>query len=233
MFHPISNAELRLVPGHWSFAVERQTDIARHWQKAVADNPALWNGRVLMAREPRWDGDVLRAQMVETDFAAFLAWRDWEYPDRSVFNIFGSTLILSREGAVILGRMAADTASAGVYDMPGGALDLSDVRAGGEVDIFASAARELEEETGLTVAEGVHERDFAVIDGQLISVNRVMRFDFLAKELVATIKQRLATMRVAEFDDIIAIEHTRELQDLQVKSYSRHSVTRILDMPSG
>ena len=40
-------------------------------------------------RNPVFDGDRFSADYFETDFASFLAWRDWGFPDKNVFNGFG------------------------------------------------------------------------------------------------------------------------------------------------
>lgn len=228
MKHVISSVDLNLVAGEWPFAVARREEIERHWADAVARNPALWNGRILIARNPSITECILHAEMLETDFASFLAWRDWDFPDTSAYNIFGSALVLSRQGAVILGRMAEHTASPGVVDMPGGSLDLSDLRENGVVDLFGSAARELEEETGLLMEEGQEGDSFGVFDGQLISVNRVVRYELNTEALVARIKERLAGRPDCEFDEIIAVTEIAALDVMRVKSYALQSVAQIL-----
>ena len=98
---------------------------------------------------PVFTGDRLRASYFETDFASFLAWRDWGFPDRDVFNGFGMGALRCSDGAFLLGEMADHTANAGRIYFPAGTPDLDDVKLGA-VDIAGSIAREIEEETGLT-----------------------------------------------------------------------------------
>ena len=63
------------------------------------------------------------ASYFETDFAAFLAWRDWGFPDESVFNGFGMGALRCTDGAYVLGEMGAHTANAGRIYFPSGTPD--------------------------------------------------------------------------------------------------------------
>ena len=88
----------------------------------------------------------------ETDFASFLAWRDWGFPDSDVFNGFGMGALRCADGAFVMGEMGHHTANAGRIYFPSGTPDLDDL-SGDTVDIAGSVAREVEEETGLTPAD--------------------------------------------------------------------------------
>ena len=112
----------------------------------------MWNGRVLLGRNPVFSGDRFSASYFETDFASFLAWRDWGFPDPSVFNGFGMGALRCADGAFVLGEMGQHTSNAGRIYFPSGTPDLDDIR-DGTVDISGSVARELEEETGLAPGE--------------------------------------------------------------------------------
>ena len=112
----------------------------------------MWNGRVLLGRNPVFAGARLSASYFETDFASFLAWRDWGFPDKDVFNGFGMGALRCADGAFVLGEMGQHTSNAGRIYFPSGTPDLDDIR-DGAVDISGSVARELEEETGLAPDE--------------------------------------------------------------------------------
>ncbi len=152
--------DFRLSAGAWDFARERAAEIAAHWRQRVADQPKLFNGRVLMlgphAIERRGHLRVLAGDFVETDFAAFLAWREFGSPASSACNGFSMAALQGADGAFLLGEMAPHTASAGAIYFPAGTPDRQDV-AGDVVDLEASARRELFEETGLRA----HEADIA------------------------------------------------------------------------
>ena len=65
-------------------AVRRRRGARRstaHFADKQREKPAMWNGRVLLGRNPVFAGDRFSASYFETDFASFLAWRDWGFPD--------------------------------------------------------------------------------------------------------------------------------------------------------
>ena len=95
---------------------------------------------------------VLRGDYFETDFADFLAWRDFGFPGESVCNGFSMAALQGSDGAFLLGEMAAHTANAGAIYFAAGTPDRQDVF-GERVDLAASVTRELEEETGVSAAE--------------------------------------------------------------------------------
>src|SRR5262245_47287549 len=148
----IKQLDLSVTPEPWAFAEQHGAEIEAHFAKVREVKPAVWNGRVLLCRNPRTEDGVYRADYFETDFASFLAWRDWGFPDKSVFNSFGAGALRSADGAFVLGRMNAHTANAGRIYFPAGTPDPNDV-VEGRVDLAASGVREVEEEIGLTSSD--------------------------------------------------------------------------------
>src|SRR6202046_3978016 len=148
VIHRVARLDLSVEPWSWPFANEQRADIETHFALKCREKPQLWNGRVLLGRHPEFAGDCLRAGYFETDFASFLAWRDWGLPDQSVFNGFGMGALRCSDGAFVLGEMAGHTANAGRIYFPAGTPDPDDIR-DGAVDIAGSVVRELAEETGL------------------------------------------------------------------------------------
>ena len=123
----------------------------------------------------------------ETDFASFLAWRDWGFPDQSVRNAFPQAALLSADGAFLLGVMGGHTANAGRVYFPSGTPDLNDVE-GDRVDVAGSLVRELREETGLDASDLTIQPGWtAVFEGPLIALFRVVR----STEPAATLRQRI------------------------------------------
>ena len=60
-------------------AAPRSTRISR---RCGGTSPQLWNGRMLLLRRAcDRPARVLRGSFFETDFASFVAWRDWGFPD--------------------------------------------------------------------------------------------------------------------------------------------------------
>jgi len=150
--HRVTTLDLPVRPWPWPFAAERRAEIDAHFAVKQSEKPKIWNGRILIGRNPVFTTERFCADYFETDFASFLAWRDLGFPDQSVFNGFGMGALRSRDGAFLLGEMGEHTANAGRIYFPSGTPDLADVR-DGAVDIAGSVAREVEEETGLTPAD--------------------------------------------------------------------------------
>jgi len=148
----IDALDLAFAPRPWPFAEAEAERIADHWRARISAKPQLFNGRTLLLGRHAIDADqrgvTLRGEYFETDYAAFLAWRDFGFPDQTVANAFSMAALVSADGAFLLGEMAAHTANAGATYFPAGTPDPNDVF-DGKVDLAASALRELEEETGI------------------------------------------------------------------------------------
>jgi 8-oxo-dGTP pyrophosphatase MutT (NUDIX family) len=145
----LDGVEIALAPDAWNFAVKRRAEIDRHFAERRRAQPALWNGKVVLLRGCTTDSGVLRGNCFETDFASFLAWRDWDFPDRGVFNVFAAAALRAADGAYLLGEMAPSTANAGMLTFPCGTPEPADVGADGMLDLVANLRRELAEETGI------------------------------------------------------------------------------------
>ena len=134
---------------------------------------------------------ALKARFVTTDYASFVAWRDWGWPDQTVRNCFGSAVILSRDGALIFGRMGAHTLNAGQSYPPGGSLEPADIGADGRVDVIGSLRRELREETGLEPEEARAGDCLAIFDGPRLSIAQAFHYDLTAAEIAMRIRRHI------------------------------------------
>lgn len=200
-----------MTPWRWPFADARRLDIDAHFARLQRTTPQLWNGRILLGRDPRFTDDTFRAEYFETDFASFLAWRDWGFPDASVFNGFGMGALRSRDGAYVLGEMAAHTANAGKIYFPAGTPDLDDVR-DGTVDIAGSVTREVAEETGLTGADYRVADDWdCVVAGPLIALMRGLQADLDGEALRQRIEANLAKQSTPELAAIHLMRCKRDI----------------------
>jgi 8-oxo-dGTP pyrophosphatase MutT (NUDIX family) len=208
--HAMTRLDLTVGPWPWAFSQARRADIAAHFAVQQRDKP-IWNGRVLLARNPDFDGDRFSADYFETNFADFLAWRDWGFPDASVFNGFGMGALRGSDGVFVLGEMGAHTANAGRIYFPSGTPDLDDVR-DGAVDIAGSVAREVEEETGLTPADYTAAAHWdCVVTGPSIAMIRILDVEMTGEALRARIEANLARQTEPE---LCAIHLVRGVSDL-------------------
>ncbi len=169
---PISRLDLRLADGGWDFAEARRHGIAEHWRRVTAEKPFLWNGDVLLCNQAEVVDDVFAARFVKTDYASFVAWRDWGVPDRSVSSCFGVAAVFSSDQALLIGVMGPWTLNAGKAYPPSGSLESRDVRADGTVDLLGSMATELREETGLDLAQSEAGEMVVIFEGPRIAVAR-------------------------------------------------------------
>ncbi len=186
----------------WDFARERELEIAAHWRGLVAARPRMFNGRVLLSHRDaiiREGGTrLLRAASFETDFAAFVAWRDFGFPDPGVRNIFSMAALRGSDGGFILGEMGAHTANAGLVYFPAGTPDPGDVR-GGMLDLGSSVLRELGEETGLAPHEVTLDPGWLIVDaGPRLACMKIVNIDIPAREAAREIEARVARQDDAE-----------------------------------
>jgi 8-oxo-dGTP pyrophosphatase MutT (NUDIX family) len=209
--HRVTRLDLKVGAFRWPFAEQRRADIEAHFAGKQRDKPQIWNGRVLLARQPRFGGESFSAEYFETDFASFLAWRDWGFPDPSVFNGFGMGALRCADGAFVLGEMGSHTSTAGRIYFPSGTPDLDDV-SNGAVDISGSVARELEEETGLAPGEYRSEPDWhCVYSGPTMAMIRILHVDLPGDALRARIEANLARQSLPELSAIHLVRGTGDL----------------------
>ena len=145
---PIDRLAFAFEPRRWPFAEARRAEIDAHFAARRAQRPQIWNGRVVLASHYRIADRSLAGACFETDFASFLAWRDWGFPDADAVNVFAMGALRSRDGAFLLGVMGPHTANAGRIYFPAGTPEPDDV-ADGALDLAGNVAREVAEETGL------------------------------------------------------------------------------------
>jgi 8-oxo-dGTP pyrophosphatase MutT (NUDIX family) len=190
--HRVTTLALTVAPWRWPFAQARRAEIDAYYARARREKPRLWNGRVLLGRQPTFEGSRLSASYFETDFASLLAWRDWGFPDRAAFNGFGMGALRCADGAFVLGEMSSHTANAGRIYFPAGTPDPDDV-SDGMLDLAASVARETEEETGLKPADYRAAPYWdCVVTGATIAMIRTLHVDMAGEALRASIEANLS-----------------------------------------
>ena len=201
VFH-VDRLELNFTPKPWAFAVERRAEIDALFKDMQRAKPALYNGRVLLAHRHAIENGVIRGDYLETDYASFVAWSRWGWPEAGVRDLFSAAAILSADGAWLPGVMAPHTFNAGHIYFPCGTPDRNDI-VGGKVDLDLSLQRELKEETGLDVAEFTAEPGWtAVVDGGLIVQIKLLRSADSAEALRARMLGHLGRETQPELCDI-------------------------------
>lgn len=228
----IRRLDLAFEPWDWPFARERQAEIAAHFAR-IQETRAVWNGRVLLLRDPHQEGDLFRARYFEVDYAAFLAWIHWGCPDRDVFNGFGMGALCGSDGAFLLGEMAPHTATAGRIYFPAGTPDRSDLH-GGQVDMAFSVAREVEEEVGLAPGDYRAADDWTCVrTEQWIAFMRQLDVDVPAAELQARIDRWLATQERPELSAIHLVRGPDDFKPEMPRFITAFLTARLAQATSG
>jgi len=213
---------MKVVAEPWPFADRNAAAIDAYWSARLAENPNFFNGVVHMLHGASIASDVLSGSLARTDFKSYLYWRETGHRDDSVRDAFGSALLRSAEGHVILGKQRPGNINSGQVYLPGGFIDTRDVAADGMVDIEASILRELKEETGVAAAElqrvpGV----LATCAGPIISIAAEFRSLLPAEELQKRIRDHIAAEADPELEDAVIVRSRSELPDLALVLYAR------------
>lgn len=199
---PIDHLTFAFEPRCWPFAAARRAEIDAHFAERRAERPQIWNGRVVLASRYDIAGRSLAGRCFETDFASFLAWRDWGFPDANAVNVFAMGALRGSDGAFLLGVMGGHTANAGRVYFPAGTPEPDDV-ADGELDLAGNIVREVDEETGLTPADYVAAPGWhAVPTGPRLALMKVLDADGTAVDLQRRIREHIARDRNPELADI-------------------------------
>jgi hypothetical protein len=220
--------DCRYEPQIWAFATQNRSAIAAHWEALVADKPALFNGRVLLLHRWSIDGPVFRGAYLDTDYASFLAFRDFGFPEKDKRNCFAMAALRSREGHFLLGEMGAHTANAGLVYFAAGTPDLSDV-VDGRVDLERGVMRELKEETGLGPREVTVEPGWTVVMlGPRIALMRTIRSLLASADLKDRIEAFLAREPLPELARMHVVACLRDVLDERVppiqRAYLEHAL---------
>jgi 8-oxo-dGTP pyrophosphatase MutT (NUDIX family) len=214
-----SRTDCILEPGRWAWEQENADLIARHWQELTARSPALFDGEVLVLREGGVENGVFRGSYRRTRYSAFLTARDHGYPDGTSRNAFSMGALRSRDGAFLLGVMGAHTANPGKIYFAAGTPDPTDV-VDGVVDLSGSAAREIEEETGLTPAELDFADDWTVVTfGPRIALMRKVLIDLPAERAKALIERNIAAQADPELAGIHIVRGEADLDHARMPDF--------------
>jgi 8-oxo-dGTP pyrophosphatase MutT (NUDIX family) len=210
---PLSRLDLRFEPARWPFADEHRAAIGAHFATLRAARPQIWNGRVLLLRRGDIADGVLSGAYSEVDFASFIAWRDWGFPDTSARNCFPMAALRSTDGAFLLGVMGGHTANAGRIYFASGTPDPADV-IGDSVDLDQCVMRELAEETGLSKPDVQAEPGWTAVPvGQRLALMKSVEASISADALAGRIRAFLSSEEQPELADIHIVRTLSDLRD--------------------
>jgi hypothetical protein len=146
---PVDAVDVRLDPAPHPLALEHADEIEANWQREKAANPAFFDGTMVLPSALAYRDRQLAGVCHEIRFATFLYWRKHRNFGRAE-HYYAHAALVTADNALLAIRMGAHTASPrGVY-FAAGSFEAMDFR-GGRVDIDFNMARELGEETGLSL----------------------------------------------------------------------------------
>jgi ADP-ribose pyrophosphatase YjhB (NUDIX family) len=225
----VTGVVLRTSDRHWDYARTHAVAIDEGWLRASTDNPNFFNGVIHLIDEMEITGGLLQARLLRTDFKSYLHWREAGFPQSGVRDGFGSALILSSDGAILLGRQREGNVNGGLAYLPGGFIDARDVDAEGHIDIAASIARELAEETGLGAAGVTALPGFIVTQtGAHVSIAVTYRATETAEALKTRIEKFIAADSASELTEMVVIRCIKDLDGLAMPAYARVLLTSLL-----
>jgi len=208
---PITSVVVRIDGAPLAYEQQNTAQIAAHWSRETAANPALFNGPFFMAEKAGITGRMFEARYHRTRFATMLHWKA-DTSQMKPWHIFGVGVIVSGDNKLIAGRMAPSTSAAGRIYFPAGSFDEDDV-SGDHIDVDGNMQREVEEETGIRLAQAAR-RDEAmhlVLINRSIALFRRHYFKASTAELLERIHAHIASENDPELDDVTAIAAPGEM----------------------
>ena len=203
----LSNAQAILVKGQHPFEVENHDAIAVTWQRLQAENPAVYNGRTVLAESWCVHEGVFRAVCREVNYATLLHWlkgsrgNSWAVP----LHFYAAPAIISGDSKALMGRMAAHTANAGRIYFPSGSMEREDFT-DGMADFAGNMRREVLEETGIDLADAKAGEEYLLWQGRgVAALIREYRFEEAAETLRLKMLEFCRSEKSdGELDDILA-----------------------------
>ena len=224
----VARCALHVSPEAWPFAVRHADDIAAHWEKSHSDSPKLYDGVLHLLRTCTFEQNAFTATLLRADFKSFLYWRTLGYPDAGVRDGFGSAVIRSAEGHVLLGRQTAGNINEGLAYPPGGFIDERDA-CDGVVDIDAGTARELREETGMKPDDFVRAPGYVVTtSGPHVSIAVEWRSALPSEALKAHILDCVRGQPEPELADVVIVRSRREIDARTMPGYATVLLSALL-----
>jgi 8-oxo-dGTP pyrophosphatase MutT (NUDIX family) len=199
----LDRVEISTEPWRWDFAIAQRDQIRRYFADRKRKQPVLWNGEVLLMHRYTISNRVLRGWCFSTEFANFLAWRDWNYPDPAIRDFFAAAGLRSIEGAYLVAEMGVHTSHAGLCYFPCGTPEPADLDKNGVLDLVVNLQRELREETGIELQQLDAEPGWTLVhDRGIFALIKRLTARQSADQLRSRILSHLASERLPELHDV-------------------------------
>jgi 8-oxo-dGTP pyrophosphatase MutT (NUDIX family) len=200
----ISRSQFSRLDGDHPLLVENRPAIRENWEREIAANPALFDGRMVLQHRLKLSQEGIASEAYAVPFSTFMWWR--RQPERNgAIHLFAYPVLESADGALVAIRMGAHTANAGQVYFAAGSLEPEDI-VDGRCDIDSNMAREVMEETGLDLSDavagdGLHASHIR----RSVSIFKLFRFDMTADEMVDFISRHMLVAEDKEIAGAVAI----------------------------
>lgn len=209
---PVDVVDVRLDAGQHPFEVANQLAIKENWLAETAQQPALFDGTVVLLSELAYAGNRLSGRCHAIRYSTFMYWRGLK-PVASAEHAFAHAMLISSDNALVAIRMGAHTANAGKVYFAAGSFEPEDF-VDGLVDLDGNMAREVREETGLDLSGADRdERCYALsIESGTVIVRRYRALE-TADELAAKIRDFVARDSDPEIEGPVVIRGMHDLPE--------------------
>lgn len=218
----LSSCSLRVRSDSWTFAAENTAAIEARWAEIRETNPNYFNGIVHLVDGLEIAGRALSASLLRTDFKSYLYWREQGFPPADVLDGFGSALIRSNDGHIMLGRQRGGNVNGGLAYAPAGFIDAQDVDDEGFIHIERAAVREATEELGIDPDMLMRDEGFYLTrSGAQLSIAVPLRIDMTTAEFIRHAERYIAESDDPELEAVIPVASLRDVEDLPMPRYMR------------
>lgn len=201
---PVGRIELRVAGGEHPLRAAHAAAIGENWQREIAANPALFDGRMIFQRRLAVSRDAIVGEGHLMPFSAFMWWRRQTTRDGG-FHLFAYPVLETSDKALVAIRMGPQTANAGQVYFAAGSLEEADI-VDGRCDLARNMRREVLEETGLDLDDAIATGGYhASHYRRTVTVMRIFRFDMTADEMIAAIEQHMLVAEDKEIAGAVAI----------------------------
>ncbi len=210
MILPVDAIDVRLKPEPHPYEAQNLSAIDVNWRAEIAANPALFDGTMVLLSSLSYAGRRISGKCHAIRFATFMHWRRRPSND-SAQHAFAHAMLVSSDNALVAIRMGAHTASPGSVYFAAGSFEPKDFP-DGKVDLHFNMARELNEETGLSIDDARREDQHYFIS--LESGTVIFRRYFLdddAETLAARIREFVASEEEPEIEGPVIIRDATDL----------------------
>lgn len=209
---PVAQVDVRLDPAPHPFELANEAAIARNWQTETAQNPALFNGTVVLLSSLAYADHRLVGRCHAVTYATFLYWRRYRTTAPAEHS-FAHAVLISRDGALIAVRMGMHTANPGRVYFAAGSFEPIDFREG-LVDLEFNMEREVREETGLDISGAPRDSGYHAYSSEKGTVIfRGYRLHEDAETIAAGIRDFVAADPEPEIDGPVIIRAPSHLPD--------------------